>query len=177
MTLRRFILIVRYSNYPNGTLRSTAHSRSREVDLRHRQQRVLLPPSIPFSHSSDVVLQHAWSTCQNPNSYRFTGLNAVRSYFDLLSTHYERSCMMQHAIHVGDSTGRVVIAASVKWTWKSSRHHWQEDYTCYIDYDATLKVVSFIVVTTSGESTCVMRAVDPGSGGKKKKIFDMWTDT
>ncbi|KAF9026464.1 hypothetical protein BDZ89DRAFT_1134766 [Hymenopellis radicata] len=130
-----------------------------------------------FSQSNNVVLQHAWSTCQNPNSYRFTGLNAVRSYFDLLSTHYERSCMMQHAIHVNDSTGRVVVAASVKWTWRSSRHHWQEDYTCYIDYDATLKVVSFIVVTTSAESTCVMRAVDPGSGGKKKKIFDMWTDT
>ncbi|KAF8906335.1 hypothetical protein CPB85DRAFT_892234 [Mucidula mucida] len=113
-----------------------------------------------FSQNNNVIMQHSWSTCPNPNSYRFTGLNAVRSYFDLLSTHYERSSLMQHSIHVVESTGCVIITASVQWTWKSSRHQWQEDYTCYIDYDSSLHVVSFIVVTTSPDWTCVMRATD-----------------
>lgn len=125
-----------------------------------------------FSTTHNVVLQHSFSTCATPQAYRFTGLTAVRSYFDLLATHYERACVGQQIALVSEAGGRVIVDGSTKWTWKRSRREWQEDYRVYVDFDAALKVVSYVVVTTSPEGTCVMRAVDPGEVNKKK-LFDV----
>lgn len=113
-----------------------------------------------FSTTHPVVIQHAPSSCPNPRSSRLSGLNAIRSYFDILATHWTRTNMHRHSIRADPALRRVVVSASVTWMWKKSGRKWNEDFTCTLDYDEGLKIVSFIVTTESGTSTCVMRAVD-----------------
>lgn len=131
-----------------------------------------------FSQHQTVTIQHSFAECKTPDAYRFTGLNAVRSYFDLLATHYERSAMEKHSMRISAHAGRVILLGSVHWTWRSSRKGWREDFECTIDFDDNLKVISFVMLTTSSPSTCVMRAVDPGppdiNCSRRKKRFDIW---
>ncbi|KIY71951.1 hypothetical protein CYLTODRAFT_418334 [Cylindrobasidium torrendii FP15055 ss-10] len=155
--------------------------------------------------SPPVVLEHSFSTCASPGTYRFTGLHAVRSYFDLLKTHYEaqrewrvveatagapsaaaggaattaaaggassaagagrgREGASSAAGRGSAAAGRVTILGTTRWTWRTSRQSWTEHWTAYLEFDGAAKVRSFVVITTSGEETCVMRAVDPGRGG------------
>ncbi|KAF9019649.1 hypothetical protein BDZ89DRAFT_992405 [Hymenopellis radicata] len=120
-----------------------------------------------FSKSRSVTIQHSYEGCPSPSMYRFTGLNAVRSYFDLIATHYDCTPLRLHSVPIRtrtteEGTWQTVIQATVLWTWKSSGLTWQEDFTCTLDLDAGLKVASLVILTTSGEDTCLMRAVDPG---------------
>ncbi|KAJ7858161.1 hypothetical protein B0H13DRAFT_1475108, partial [Mycena leptocephala] len=112
-----------------------------------------------FSSSNEVVLQHAPMACPHPHTSRLTGLNAVRSYFDLLATHWVRSDAKIHKQTVVGAN-QVAVNASVQWTWRSSGRSWREDFLCTMDYDDHLKVVSIVVETTSAPGTCVMRAID-----------------
>ncbi|KAJ7160185.1 hypothetical protein C8R46DRAFT_956385 [Mycena filopes] len=114
-----------------------------------------------FSTTREVVLQHAPALCPHPHTSRVTGLNAVRSYFDLLATHWRRSETQLHSRAVVEGTkSQVVVTASVKWTWRLSGRSWREDFSCTLEYDDSLKVVEMIVETNSPQGTCVMRAVD-----------------
>ena len=92
-----------------------------------------------------------------------TGLNGVRSYFDLVATHWKRSKMRLHHRHVCPDALRVVLSASVTWTWKESGKSWREDFTCTLDYDDQILVKGFAIQTESGQQTCLMFAVDPDS--------------
>lgn len=113
-----------------------------------------------FSSTYLVIIQHAPSTCPYPKSSRLTGLNAIRSYFDLLATHWTRSDMQKHSVQANTTDRTVVVKASVTWMWKKSRRSWREEFTCTLGYDEHCKIVSFIVRTESGPGTCIMRAVD-----------------
>ncbi|TFK71272.1 hypothetical protein BDN72DRAFT_469281 [Pluteus cervinus] len=113
-----------------------------------------------FSTTRLVSLQHAPATCPHPHTSRLTGLNAIRSYFDLLATHWTRTDMRIHSAQVDSSAKQVVVAASVTWMWKKSRKSFTEDFTCTLQFDDNQKIVDFLVCTNSGPGTCVMRAVD-----------------
>ncbi|EAU86317.2 hypothetical protein CC1G_08041 [Coprinopsis cinerea okayama7 len=114
-----------------------------------------------FSSSSPVTLQHAQARCPHAQTSRFTGLNAVRSYFDLLTAHWTRSAMQIHSRPWLDvQKRRIVIDASVTWMWRSSGRTWTEDFICTIDYDDAFKIVSFVVETESPPETCIMTAKD-----------------
>ncbi|THU80548.1 hypothetical protein K435DRAFT_785397 [Dendrothele bispora CBS 962.96] len=137
-----------------------------------------------FSRSHPVTIQHAPAGDPYPQSSRLIGLNAVRSYFDLLSTHWHRAETKIHSIQIttptSSSTGSsttasspsssstscsnspcVILTASVQWTWKCSGNSWREDFTCVLEYDDFVKVTSFVVRTDSLPETCVLRARDP----------------
>ncbi|KAF7298660.1 hypothetical protein MIND_00813200 [Mycena indigotica] len=117
-----------------------------------------------FSSTNELVIQHAPISCPLPQDSRLTGLNAVRSYFDLISVHWERKdlCLdSQNAIT--HPTKTVTVHGSVGWTWRLSRREWTEKFTCTLEYDDNLKVVGMVVETTSPPATCVMRAVDMDS--------------
>lgn len=114
-----------------------------------------------FSTTSSVVIQHAPATCPHPHTSRVNGSNAVRSYFDLLETHWNRSGVkISKPPSVDASTRRVTLTAETTWTWKRSGKKWVEEFTWTLDYDEGLKIVSLVVRTISGPGTCVMRAVD-----------------
>ncbi|KAF5361088.1 hypothetical protein D9756_005114 [Leucocoprinus leucothites] len=117
-----------------------------------------------FSTTNPVSIQHAPRTCPNPHTSRLHGLNAIRSYFDLLATHWERVAITQHSRNVVSSSSRAVTtSASVTWRWKKSGRSWNEDFTCTLEFDDHSKITHFVVVTESGPSTCIMRAVDTDS--------------
>lgn len=132
-----------------------------------------------FSSTKEVVIQHAPALCPHPYTSRLTGLNAVRSYFDLLTTHWMRSDTQTHSrTVVGPS--QVAVNGSVQWTWRSSGRSWREDFLCTLDYDDNLKVVGMVVETHSAPGTCVMRAVDedPLESGERRmapavRVFDL----
>ncbi|KAJ7019425.1 hypothetical protein C8F04DRAFT_334476 [Mycena alexandri] len=113
-----------------------------------------------FSSTEEVVLQHAPALCQHPHTSRVTGMNAVRSYFDLLATHWLRSETKLHSQRVVEGCSKVTVTASVKWTWRLSGRSWREDFSCTLEYDDHLKVVQMIIETNSPQGTCVMRAID-----------------
>lgn len=112
-----------------------------------------------FSSTKEVVIQHAPALCPHPHTSRVTGLNAVRSYFDLIATHWFRSDTEIHGQTVVDSR-HVAVTASVRWTWRLSGRSWVEDFVCTLDYDEHLKIVGMVVETQSAPGTCIMRAVD-----------------
>ncbi|KXN82342.1 hypothetical protein AN958_02672 [Leucoagaricus sp. SymC.cos] len=116
-----------------------------------------------FSTANPVSVQHVPRTCPHPHTSRLHGLNAVRSYFDLLATHWERSAITQHSRNVTSSSRTVTTTASVTWRWKKSGRMWNEDFTCALEFDDHLKICHFLVTTESGPSTCVMRATDADS--------------
>ncbi|KAF4617626.1 hypothetical protein D9613_006223 [Agrocybe pediades] len=114
-----------------------------------------------FSTTSAAVIQHAPASCPHPYTSRLSGSNAVRSYFDLLGTHWTRSSVkLASALEVDASKRRVSVTAESTWTWKRSGRKFREEFTWTIDYDESMKIVSFIIRTLSGPGTCVMRAVD-----------------
>jgi hypothetical protein len=100
------------------------------------------------------------------STYVLTGHNAVRSYFDMICTHWTRSRVEVH--HTSYSLPKypnrppqVVIDFSITWTWNRSGHSWTEDCTMTIDFDDSAKMVNMLCQTTSGRETCVMHATDP----------------
>ncbi|KAF9443897.1 hypothetical protein P691DRAFT_796952 [Macrolepiota fuliginosa MF-IS2] len=113
-----------------------------------------------FSTTSPVAIQHAPRTCPHPHSSRLHGLNAIRSYFDLLATHWERTAITQHSTSANSAARSVTTTASVTWRWKKSGRSWNEDFTCTLEFDDHFKICSFLVTTESSPSTCIMRAVD-----------------
>ena len=112
-----------------------------------------------FSRTELVVLDHT-PIC-SPHAYPATGLNAVRSYFDLLTTHWICQSIQRHEMLARPECRQVVAKASIIWTWRHSGRSWKEDFTCTLNYDDQLRVKHFFVRTTSPPSTCVMMAVDP----------------
>jgi hypothetical protein len=109
-----------------------------------------------FSRTELVVIDH--TPINAPHAYPATGLNAVRSYFDLLSTHWTCKSFERHETNVFPEAQQVVTKASVIWTWKHSGRSWTEEFTCTFDFDDQLKVKRFLVRTTSPPGTCVMMA-------------------
>lgn len=114
-----------------------------------------------FSTTHPVTIQHAPALCPHPQTSRLSGLNAVRSYFDLLATNWTRSKMAIRTNPRADAKARrVVVGASVTWMWRRSGREWDEDFTCTLEFDENYKISSFVVKTDSAPETCVMRAVD-----------------
>jgi hypothetical protein len=111
-----------------------------------------------FSRTEVVSLSIAPSLTQAP--IHLLGLNAVRSYFDLIATNWTHSQMRLHSRFVDPEARQVVIVASVAWTWKESGRSWTEDFTCTLNFDEQFKVKGFSIQTNSGENTCLMFAVD-----------------
>ncbi|KAF8654681.1 hypothetical protein AX16_003471 [Volvariella volvacea WC 439] len=126
-----------------------------------------------FSTTRPVTIQHAPASCPHPHTSRLTGLNAIRSYFDLLATHWVRTDTRVHSVHIDPSSRKSIISASVTWMWKKSRRSWTEDFTCTLEYDENYKIVSFLVCTNSGPGTCVMRAVDIEQPALPKSIVQI----
>ncbi|KAJ7133533.1 hypothetical protein C8R44DRAFT_664096 [Mycena epipterygia] len=112
-----------------------------------------------FSSTKEVVIQHTPALCPHPHTSRVTGLNAARSYFDLLATHWLRSNTEVYTRTVVE-THQVAVTASAQWTWRASGRSWKEEFVCTLEYDDHLKIVAMIVETNSAPGTCVMRAVD-----------------
>ncbi|KAL0946787.1 hypothetical protein HGRIS_012960 [Hohenbuehelia grisea] len=110
-----------------------------------------------FSTSEHVVFEHAPRQARRSPLY---GLNAVRSYFDLLATHWTRYDGVRHRTDVYEGANRVVIFASVHWQWRTSGRSWREDFTCTLEFDDHLKIKTFVILTESSPQTCVMHAVD-----------------
>lgn len=113
-----------------------------------------------FSTTSPIWIQHYPATCSHPQSSLLRGPNAIRSYFDLLATHWTRTCMRRRTLQADAPTRTIVLEGSVTWTWKKSGRSWVEDFTCTLAFDELLKIVSFSVRTDSEVKTCVMRAKD-----------------
>lgn len=89
------------------------------------------------------------------------GSNAIRSYFDLLATHWTRSnARIRATTQIDEPNRRVVVSASVDWAWRKSGRKWTEDFTWTLDFDENLEIISFIIRTVSGPGTCIMRAID-----------------
>lgn len=120
-----------------------------------------------FSDTDLIRLSHS-----PVDTYTFplTGIQAVRSYFDLLSTHWTRDEINLHNISASVDDQQVIVNASVKWKWKYSGRSWTEAFTCTLDYDECLRIKAFIVQTNSAPETCVMRAVDPGRSKKNHTV-------
>ncbi|KAJ7364904.1 hypothetical protein DFH08DRAFT_840271, partial [Mycena albidolilacea] len=134
-----------------------------------------------FSSSNELVIQHAPILCPHPHTSRLTGLNAVRSYFDLIATTWLRSDMKVHMRTVVEPN-QVAVNASVRWTWRSSDRSWTEDFLCTLEYDDSLKVVGMIVETNSAPGTCIMRAVDedPLDSSERRMApvhFNIWVSS
>lgn len=137
-------------------------------------------PSIILSHFSatqDVTIQHAPGCCTHPYTYRVFGLNAVRSYFDLIEIHWARSDVQTHSACAYPDINQVIVTASVRWTWKLSGRSWREEITCTLDYDEKLKIVNMVVKTESGPGTCLMLAVDADllKSGEIPTVRAFWT--
>ncbi len=114
-----------------------------------------------FSTTSPTFVQHAPAECPHPMTSRVVGINAVRSYFDLLATHWTRSgASIRDELEVDAANRRVIIPASVTWKWRQSGRSWREDFIWTLGFDEMFKISSFIVRTMSGGGTCIMRAVD-----------------
>ncbi|TFK34750.1 hypothetical protein BDQ12DRAFT_337022 [Crucibulum laeve] len=113
-----------------------------------------------FSSTHLVSIQHAPAKCPHPQTSRLTGSNAIRSYFDLLATHWVRLGMTRHSQRADAEARRVIVSASVIWKWKRSGRKWTEDFTCTLEFDESLKIVNLVIKTEGAPSTCVMRAVD-----------------
>ena len=113
-----------------------------------------------FSTTSPVSIQHAPRVCPNPHTSRLHGHNAIRSYFDLLDTHWYMIAIKQHSKNVVTGSRTVTISASVTWRWKKSGRTWNEDFTCTLVFDDHSKISRFFIATESDPTTCVMRAID-----------------
>lgn len=114
-----------------------------------------------FSTTSPTFVQHTPVECPHPLTSRVAGINAVRSYFDLLATHWTRSgANIRDELEVDAASRRVIIPASVTWKWRQSGRAWREDFIWTLGFDESFKISSFIVRTMSGGGTCIMRAVD-----------------
>jgi len=113
-----------------------------------------------FSTTSPISIQHCPATCPHPQSSLLRGPNAIRSYFDLLATHWTRTCVHHSTLQADASTRTIVFEGSVTWTWKKSGRSWVEEFTCTLTFDDLFKIVSFAVRTDSAVKTCVMRAKD-----------------
>ncbi|KAF8803421.1 hypothetical protein BYT27DRAFT_7145152 [Phlegmacium glaucopus] len=119
-----------------------------------------------FSTTHPVIIQHAPASCTRPSASRLIGPNALRSYFDLLATHWIRSDVkIRSAPQVVDGEARsVILGASVTWMWRKSGRKWTEDFTWTIEFDEGLKIISLIIQTVSEARTCIMRATDRDNG-------------
>ncbi|KAF8238057.1 hypothetical protein L208DRAFT_1430828 [Tricholoma matsutake] len=115
-----------------------------------------------FSNTHPISIQHCPIHCSHPHASILRGPNAVRSYFDILATHWTRSKLTCHSISPDPKLRRVLVKGSVTWTWKRSGRSWQEDFICTLVFDDSdaLKITQFSVLTESGPGTCVLRAVD-----------------
>lgn len=114
-----------------------------------------------FSTTSPVIIQHTPDSCPHPHTSRLVGSNAIRSYFDLLATHWTRSNARTRATtQIDGPNRRVIVSASIDWAWRKSGRKWTEDFTWTLDFDESLEIVSFVIRTVSGPGTCVMRAID-----------------
>ncbi|KAF9031467.1 hypothetical protein BJ165DRAFT_1518924 [Panaeolus papilionaceus] len=117
-----------------------------------------------FSTTGLPIIQHAPMACPHPQTSRLSGSNAVRSYFDLLATHWTRSNVkVSETPEIDAGRRRVTLTASTRWTWRKSGRGWTEDFTWTLDFDESLKILSFVARTTSPPGTCVMRAIDADS--------------
>jgi hypothetical protein len=113
-----------------------------------------------FSTARPLSIQHAPRTCPNPPASRLEGLIDIRSYFDLIATHWERKAIILHSSSVIPDSHTVTTSASVTWRWKKSGRTWNEDFSCTLEFDDHLKICDFVITTESSPTTCVMRAVD-----------------
>ncbi|GLB38733.1 hypothetical protein LshimejAT787_0505980 [Lyophyllum shimeji] len=113
-----------------------------------------------FSTTSPISIQHYPDACSHPQSSLLRGPNAIRSYYDLLATHFTRTCGHRHTLQVDACTRTVIFEGSVTWTWKRSGRSWVEEFTCTLVFDELLKIVSVAVRTDSAVKTCVLRAKD-----------------
>ncbi|KAG6889849.1 hypothetical protein C0992_003828 [Termitomyces sp. T32_za158] len=113
-----------------------------------------------FSTTSLVSIQHYPSNSPHPQASILRGANAVRSYFDLIATHWTRSPISHKTIIVDSYARNVVFEGSVTWKWKKSGRSWVEDFTCTLVFDEVLKIVNYVVRTDSASQTCLMRAKD-----------------
>ncbi|KAH0578036.1 hypothetical protein H2248_005592 [Termitomyces sp. 'cryptogamus'] len=95
-----------------------------------------------------------------PKHLILRGPNAVRSYFDLIATHWTRSPVSHRIIDADPFTRTVIFEGSITWKWKKSGRSWIEDFTCTLAFDELLKIVSYVVRTDSASKTCLMRAKD-----------------
>ncbi|KAG6899747.1 hypothetical protein C0993_007234 [Termitomyces sp. T159_Od127] len=113
-----------------------------------------------FSTTSPVYIQHYPSNSPHPQASIIRGPNAVRSYFDLIATHWTRSPVAHRIVNVDPYMRTIVFEGSVTWKWKKSGRSWVEDFTCTLAFDEQLKIVSYVVRTDSASQTCLMRAKD-----------------
>ncbi|KAF8876197.1 hypothetical protein CPB84DRAFT_1752466 [Gymnopilus junonius] len=122
-----------------------------------------------FSTTSPVIVQHAPATCPHPHTSKLDGSNAVRSYFDVLATHFNRSeAKIQKPLQIDVNKRRVNLTASITWKWKKSGREFVEEFTWTLDYDEGLRIVNFVIRTVSGPGTCVMRAIDTEPASTEK---------
>ncbi|PPQ77080.1 hypothetical protein CVT25_014893 [Psilocybe cyanescens] len=122
-----------------------------------------------FSHTSPAIVQHTPSSCPYPQASRLEGTNAIRSYFDLLATHWNRSdAKIRSPLQIDVDKRRVTLLADVIWTWKKSGRQWIEEFTWTLDYDEGFKIISFVIQTMSSPGTCVMRATDAEPTARQK---------
>lgn len=135
-------------------LQSAAESLFADISA-HKSPQALLSH---FSTTDNVLLQHDY--VHSPEPVAFTGLHAVRSYFDLLAMNWTRDDMKLHECTVISTESKVVMKANVRWTWRKSKRSWREEFTCTLHFDENKKVKGFVVKTDPPKASCVMHAVD-----------------
>ena len=157
---------------PNTPWDSSGPSRAQLLESTRRFLQALSTSTPPlallthFSTTSQISILHYPSTCPHPSSSLLLGPNAIRSYFDLLATHWTRSNLSapHNLIHADPDTRTVTLAgSSIRWTWRANGRSWTEEFTCILGFDEFAKITRFEVRTESEPGTCVMCAVDRDS--------------
>ncbi|KAJ8482506.1 hypothetical protein ONZ45_g14931 [Pleurotus djamor] len=124
------------------------------ADLRSAHSVVVLNH---FSTTELITFDHSPRDSYHSILY---GVNAVRSYLDLIATHWTCHDLIRHHMEVSLESKQVVVTASATWKWKKSKKSWKEDFTCTLTYDESMKIRTFVIRTDSAPETCVMRAVE-----------------
>ncbi|KAJ7590684.1 hypothetical protein C8J56DRAFT_857917 [Mycena floridula] len=82
----------------------------------------------------------------------FVGIDAIKSYFELVSSHltYEDIKFAQHIVDIEGS--KVVVTATGKFTWKSTGESWKEQFLWILVFDEDLKITNYQVWADSGSA-------------------------
>lgn len=121
------------------------------------------PTSVILSHFSTMtppILQHAHVNSSISRICKFSGLSAIRSYYDLLFIHLSREMHLRpDSVVVLEEQQAAHATSDIVWTWRLTGEQFIETIHCYVQFDEALKISAIIVTTLSDESTSVLEAI------------------
>jgi len=114
------------------------------------------PPSAILKHFSSahvddiIAFEHGLPQLAPFLGRRFSGLDGVRSYFDLIGKCLSYSDMRFSNYIVDAFTNQVSVRGEACFTWKSTGQAWDEIFTYVLGFDENLKVLKYEIWADSG---------------------------